>query len=86
MIETGGRCVGDGCCPAQPDPLRPLRPHHVLGFAEDQITSLEESILLCDRLHTDLHTGWRTVQLRDGRWLDEKGWTTEPTIQDQPPF
>ena len=86
MIESGGRCVGDGCCPAQPDPLRPLRPHHVLGFAEDQITSLEESILLCDRLHADLHTGRRTVQLRDGRWLNEKGWTTEPTIQDQPPF
>ena len=86
MIESGGRCVGDGCCPAQPDPLRPLRPHHVLGFAEDQITSLEEPILLCDRLHADLHTGRRTVQLRDGRWLNEKGWTTEPAIQDQPPF
>ena len=86
MIESGGRCVGEGCCPAQPDPLRPLRPHHVLGFAEDQITSLEESILLCDRLHADVHTGKRTVQLRDGRWLNEKGWATEPTVQDQPPF
>ncbi len=86
MIEGGGRCVGDGCCPAQPDPLRPLRPHHVLGFAEDQVTSLEESVLLCDRLHADLHTCKRTVQLRDGRWLNEKGWTIEPTVQDQPPF
>lgn len=86
MIEAGGWCVEDGCCPAQPDPPRPLRPHHVLGFAEDQITSLEESILLCDRLHADLHTGQRTVQLRDGRRLNVKASTTEPTIHDQPPF
>ncbi len=85
-IEGGGRCVGDGCCPAVPDPLRPLRPHHVLGYAEDQVTSLEDTVPVCDRLHHDLHTGKRTVQVRDGRWLTENGWTTAPTLLDNPPF
>jgi hypothetical protein len=86
LIEGGGRCVGDGCCPARPDPLRPLRPHHVLGFAEDQVTTLEQTVPVCDRLHHDLHTGKRTVQTRDGRWLNENGWTEEPRLEDNPPF
>ncbi len=86
LIEGGGRCVGDGCCPAIPDPLRPLRPHHVFGFAEDQITSLEETVGVCDQLHHDIHVGKRTVQLRDGRWLNESGWTTEPDFLSQPAF
>ncbi len=85
-LEGGGRCVGDGCCSGWPDPLRPLRPHHVLGFAENQITSLEHTVLLCDVLHRDLHVGKRTVQVRDGRWLNENGWTTRPGLAENPPF
>ncbi len=85
-LEGGGRCIGDGCCSGRPDPLRPLRPHHVLGFAEHQITSLEQTVLLCDVLHQDLHVGKRTVRVRDGRWLNENGWTTEPSLADHPPF
>ena len=86
LIEGGGRCVGDGCCPSVPDPLRPLRPHHLFGFAEDQITSLDETVGVCDTLHDHIHVGKRIVQLRDGRWLNENGWTTEPDFLDQPPF
>ena len=86
LVEGGGRCAGEGCCPPVPDPLRPLRPHHVLGYAEDQITCLEETIGACDQLHGHIHVGKRTVQLRDGRWLNEQGWTTEPDPFDQPPF
>ncbi len=85
-LEGAGRCAGDGCCPGVPDPLIVLRPHHVLGYAEDQITSLDETLNVCDTLHHDLHTGKRTVQLRDGRWLNENGFTT-PTLRDlNPPF
>ncbi len=86
-LEGAGRCAGDGCCPGLPDPLIVLRPHHVLGYAEDQITSLDETLNVCDTLHHDLHTGKRTVQLRDGRWLNENGLVTHPTWHDQnPPF
>ncbi len=86
-LEGAGRCAGDGCCPGTPDPLTVLRPHHVLGYAEDQTTSLEETLNVCDTLHHDLHTGKRTVKLRDGRWLNENGLVTHPTWHDHnPPF
>ncbi len=86
-LEGGNRCAGDGCCPGTPNPLTVLRPHHILGYAEDQITSLEQTLNVCDTLHHDLHTGKRTVKLRDGRWLNENGLVTHPTWHDQnPPF
>ena len=85
-IEGGDRCAGDGCCSGQPDPLTPLRPHHVLGYAEDQITSLDQTIPVCEVLHRDLHEGKRTVRLRDGRYLNEKGFLDHPDLTDHPPF
>ena len=85
-LEAGGRCVGDGCCPSSPDPLRVLVPHHLLGYAEDQVTCLEESIPVCDTLHHDLHDGKKTVRLRDGRYLDEHGYRNGPALDLPPPF
>ncbi len=84
-IEGGGQCAGDGCCASPPDPLVVLRPHHVHGYAEDQITSLEDTLAICDSLHHDLHTGKRTVRLRDGRWLNESGFVDPPLLHLQPP-
>ena len=84
--EGGGRCAGDGCCPSSPDALVVLRPHHLLGYNEDQITSLEETIPVCDTLHHDLHDGKKTVRLRDGRYLDEHGYRDGPALDDPPPF
>ena len=85
-LEGGARCAGDGCCRGLPDPLIVLRPHHVHGYAEDQVTSLDETLNVCDTLHHDLHTGKRTLRLRDGRWLNEHGFVT-PTLRDlNPPF
>ncbi|MFN2537751.1 MAG: DUF222 domain-containing protein [Mycobacteriales bacterium] len=85
-IESGGRCIGDGCCPDTPDLLVPLRPHHVLGFAENQSTRLDEIVPVCDTLHHDIHDGQRTVRLRDGRYLNERGFVDRPTLFDEPPF
>jgi hypothetical protein len=34
-------------------------------------------VLVCDRLHHDLHHG-KTVPLRNHRWLNEHGWTQPP--------
>ena len=84
-IEGGGQCAGDGCCASPPDPLTVLRPHHIHGYAEDQITSLEDTLAICDSLHHDLHTGKRTVRLRDGRWLDETGFVDPPAVHQPPP-
>jgi len=52
-------------------------------------TSITETIWVCDALHHDLHTGKRTVQLRDGRWINENGTVSnpydQPTIWDHDP-
>ena len=85
-LEGGARCAGDGCCPGLPDPLIVLRPHHVHGYAEDQVTSLDETLNVCDTLHHDLHTGKRTLRLRDGRWLNEHGFTAPTWDDENPPF
>ena len=85
-LEAGGRCAGDGCCPSTPDPLVVLRPHHLQGYAEDQVTCLEETIPVCDTLHHDLHDGKKTVRLRDGRYLDEHGYRDGPALDPPPPF
>jgi hypothetical protein len=86
LIESGGRCIGDGCCPDF-DPLVPLRGHHVLGFAESSATCLEDMVPVCETLHHDLHDGKRTVRLRDGRYLNESGFVDAPPLfADQSPF
>jgi hypothetical protein len=58
-----------------------LRPHHVLRFADDGVTCLEDTVMICDTLQHDLHAAAQTVRLRDGRLLREQGWV-DPT----PPF
>lgn len=85
-VEGGDRCAGDGCCSGLPDALVPIRPHHVLGFAEDRVTSLEDTLPVCSVLHRDLHEGGRTVRLRDGRYLNAHGFVDEPGLTEHPPF
>ena len=85
-IETGARCAGIGCCPDKPDPLVVLRPHHARRYADDGSTSLDETLPVCDTLHHDLHEGGKTVRLRDGRYLNEQGFTPTPSLYDAPPF
>jgi hypothetical protein len=58
----------------------------VLGWAEDQITSLDDTLPVCQVLHRDLHEGHRTVRLRNGRYLNEHGYTDTPSLYDPPPF
>ncbi len=87
QIETGARCAGQGCCPDEPDPLHTLIPHHVVMFSKGGRTCLDESLPLCEAAHQDLHEGKRTLLLRDGRYVNENGFTTAPPWpDDQPPF
>jgi hypothetical protein len=85
-LQTGARCAGVGCCPDRPDPLVVLRPHHVRRYADDGSTTLEETLPVCDTLHHDLHDGHQTIRLRDGRYLNEAGFTPTPALYDAPPF
>jgi hypothetical protein len=89
LIEHGNRCAGIGCC-SPTDPTVALRPHHSRRFADDGVTSLEETVLACDVLHQDIHEGGKTVRLRDGRYLNEQGWVDGPPWEEvgqgEPPF
>ena len=75
-LQRGGRCDGVDCCRPD-DPLRTLTPHHLYGYATHGRTSLAETIMACPFLHHDIHHG-KSVQLRDGRWIDQDGPTTPP--------
>jgi len=74
-VETGGRCQASGCACG---PGQRLVPHHPEAYAVCGTTSLSETVLFCERDHHHLHAG-RTLRLRDGRWLDERGWTHGPS-------
>ena len=79
-IETGNRCqiAGCRCGPGKPGNNR-LVPHHPNAWATTGRTSLRDTLWTCDRHHHDLHTGKKTLRLRDGRWLHENGWTNGPS-------
>jgi len=53
-------------------------PHHVRPWWQSQQTVLRDLLPLCEHDHHDLHEGHRTLRLKDGRHIDEHGWTTPP--------
>jgi hypothetical protein len=76
LLQHGGSCAGLGCCRPD-DPLVELTPHHLTPWADQHNTSLRDTILACTALHHDIHHG-KTVQLRNGKWLNHNGWTQPP--------
>ncbi len=74
-LQTGGRCQIAGC---RCGPGSPLVPHHPDPWARTGRTSFYDTLLTCDRHHHDLHTGKKTLRLRDGRWINANGWTDGP--------
>jgi hypothetical protein len=71
-IETGGWCQGSGCRRSG------HIPHHPRRFADCGTTSLSDTVWCCAVTHGDIHVGKKTIRLKDGRWLNEKGWTDGP--------
>jgi len=53
-------------------------PHHVRPWWQSHQTVLRDLLPLCEHDHHDLHEGHRTLRLKDGRHIDEHGWTTPP--------
>jgi hypothetical protein len=80
------RCWQQDSSAGLPDMFVTVIPHHVLGYAEDQVTSLDETLPVCEVLHRDLHVGHKTVRLRDGRYVNEHGFVDEPDLNEYPPF
>lgn len=75
QVETGGRCQGAGCTRG---PGCRLVPHHATPWATCGTTSLDDTVMLCEQTHADLHVGRRPIRLKDGRWLDHHGWSSGP--------
>jgi len=88
LAQHGNRCAGTDCCDGLPHPLTRLIPHHVDTYATTGTTSLSTTVPSCEVMHDDIHIGKRTVQLRDGRWINEQGVVSnpldQPTIWDDP--
>jgi len=74
-IEHRNQCAGIGCCRSGTDPTTELVPHHVRRYTDDGVTSLTDTVLVCDVLHRDLHEGKQRIRLRNGRYLTENGWS-----------
>ena len=73
-IETASQCQCKGCRGSRVVPGTVLTPHHVDAFSAHGTTSHRETVLLCPASHRDVHEGGKTIQLKDGRWLNAAGW------------
>ena len=73
-LETGGTCQGAGCIRG---PGSRLIPHHATPWADSHRTSLTDTVLFCEQTHHQLHHG-KTIRLKDGRYLNQNGWTNGP--------
>jgi hypothetical protein len=73
QIETGGTCQAAGCTRGSHSGHR-LIPHHAEPFALSRATSLNDTVLLCQVSHHDLHEGGKTIRLNDGRLITAAGW------------
>jgi hypothetical protein len=86
LIEQAGSCAIRGCRSSSRGRPCTLRPHHVRRFADDGVTWLDETVMICDTCHRDLHEGARTLRLRDNRLINEQGWTESVSSRPPPPF
>lgn len=73
-VETGGACQS-ASCPRGPDtpPGTRLVPHHPDAWARTGTTSVDDTVMFCEREHGQLHRG-ATLTLRDGRRINADGW------------
>jgi hypothetical protein len=76
QIETGGICQAAGCHKGS-HTGHVLIPHHATPYAICGTTSLDDTVLLCEVSHHDIHEGGKTIRLKDGRRLNATGWITD---------
>jgi hypothetical protein len=78
-VRDGG-CAFAGCAA----PTWWCDVHHLLEWINGGQTSLDNSALLCERHHTEVHHGFRVERLPDGRWRTRRPDGTE--IRTGPPL
>ncbi|MCW2607314.1 MAG: hypothetical protein JWO60_2007 [Frankiales bacterium] len=66
----GSTCAVNGCT------LTGVVPHHVEPFNLSGQTRLADLAPLCEHHHHDVHEGHKTLRLRDGRRIDDRGWVS----------
>jgi len=71
--QWGGLCAVAGC--GRPGTI----PHHVRWWRHGGNTDLHNLVPLCHQSHHDVHTGRKTLRLRDGRWIGPGGWADGPS-------
>ncbi len=74
-LRDGG-CVFTGC--DAPNPWCDV--HHLVQWIDGGETSLENSALLCERHHTQVHHGFRVERQPSGRWRTWRPDGTEITV------
>jgi hypothetical protein len=70
-IQWGAHCAIAGCSTT-------TIPHHVIPWWLSRTTRLRDLLPLCEHDHRALHEDHRTLRLKDGRHIDELGWTKIP--------
>jgi hypothetical protein len=78
VVERDGACVFAGCGA----PHHWCDVHHLLDWIFDGETSLENSGLLCERHHTQVHHGFRIERDTAGRWHTYRPDDTEILIYE----
>jgi hypothetical protein len=68
--QWGATCAVAGC------PNTHTVPHHAIPWWLAHRTRLNDLVPLCEHCHHDLHEDRRTLRLRNGRHIDDHGWTT----------
>jgi hypothetical protein len=56
-----------------------MTPHHGDPWRSSRTTSLADTVNACDQTHHDIHSGKKTLRLKDGRWLNHNGWAEGPS-------
>ncbi len=69
-VQTGGICQAAGC---PPRPAKVLVPHHITPWSHCHTTSIDDTVLLCEKSHHDVRLGGTRIRLRDGRRIDHRG-------------
>jgi hypothetical protein len=72
-LHWGGACGAAGCTRG-PATGHKLIPHHAELYSHTGLTTLEDTVPLCEQDHHYLHDDRQLIKLGDGRWIGPDGW------------
>jgi hypothetical protein len=72
-VQWGGLCAAKGC--TNPGDIA----HHTRPWEDGGPTDTDNGLPFCTSTHHDIHTGRKTIQLKDGRWIGPQGFVDRPS-------